>query len=126
MPSEQAALEKLRRICLALPGATEVTAWGHPNFKVAKKTFAAFERYQGEWAIAVKVDKGHQEHLMTSDPRFYASPYVGARGWVSMKIAGRVSWKQVKALVVESYRSLAPKKLLAALDDGGPSKSRTD
>ena len=115
---EEMALKRLRTICLALPGTAEVTAWGHPNFKVAKKTFAVLERYKEEWAIAFKAEKAHQEQLVASDERFYASPYVGQHGWVSMKIAPRIDWKRMKALLVESYRLNAPKRLLAELDDG--------
>src|SRR5262249_7166614 len=39
-PFEQ-ALEQLRSLCLALPEASEVEAWGHPTFRAGKKMFAA-------------------------------------------------------------------------------------
>ena len=32
-----AALAKVRALCLALPEAKEVTAWGHPTFRAGKK-----------------------------------------------------------------------------------------
>jgi predicted DNA-binding protein (MmcQ/YjbR family) len=60
-------LRRLRQICGALPETSEVTAWGHPNFKVANKTFAAFEKYKGEWAIAFKAEREHQQFLVDSD-----------------------------------------------------------
>jgi predicted DNA-binding protein (MmcQ/YjbR family) len=98
------ALNRLRRICAGLPETSEVTAWGHPNFKVANKTFAAFEKYRGEWAIAFKAESEHQQFLVSTDARFYVSPYVGKQGWVSMKIDGDVDWARVKALITEAYR----------------------
>jgi len=107
-------LKRLRQICVALPETSEVTAWGHPNFKVAKKTFAAFEKYKGEWAIAFKAEKEHQQFLVGTDERFYVSPYVGKDGWVSMKIRDGVDWAQVKTLIAESYRLTATKRVLAA------------
>ncbi len=107
-------LKRLRQICVALPETSEVIAWGHPNFKVANKTFAAFEKYKGEWAIAFKAEREHQQFLVDSDERFYVSPYVGKHGWVSMKIRDGVDWAQVKTLVTQSYRLTSTKRVRAA------------
>jgi predicted DNA-binding protein (MmcQ/YjbR family) len=112
MNKEGRILERLRRICLARPGASEVTAWGHPNFKVGKKAFAVFEQYKGEWAIAFKAERAHQQFLVAEDERFYITPYAGKYGWVSMKVESHVDWNLVKNLVVQSYRLVAPKRLL--------------
>jgi predicted DNA-binding protein (MmcQ/YjbR family) len=99
-------LERLRRICLALPDAEEYEAWGHPNFRAGKKTFAAFEQYKGEWAICLRVPKTHQS-LFLKDPRFYLTPYVGKHGWVSLRVAGRLNWKEIRELVTGSHRLVA-------------------
>ena len=37
-------LERVRRLCLALPETRETAAWGHPVFKAGTKTFAAIDR----------------------------------------------------------------------------------
>jgi len=100
-------LKRLRQICAALPKTSEVIAWGHPNFKVANKTFASFEKYRGEWAIAFKAEREHQQFLVNTDARFYVSPYVGKHGWVSMKIGAGIDWARVKMLVAEAYRLTA-------------------
>lgn len=120
MREEERVLIKLRKICLALPETTEVTAWGHPNFKAAKKTFAVFERYKGEWVICFKTDLLFQRHLVEADERCFVSPYVGKHGWVSMRVAGRLDWGEVRALVTESYRLVATKKMIDALDRSRP------
>jgi predicted DNA-binding protein (MmcQ/YjbR family) len=112
MSSQEQILERLRRTCLALPGTLEVTAWGHPNFKVGKKAFAVFEQYKGEWAIAVKAERAHQQFLVAEDERFYITPYAGKYGWVSLKVGTSVDWDLVKDLVTQSYRLVAPKRLL--------------
>lgn len=110
-PSEhEKVLERLRKLCASLPNTSEMAAWGHPNFKVANKTFAAFEKYRGEWAIAFKLEREHQQFLVDSDERFYVSPYVGKHGWVSMKVGGRMNWAQVKALIAEAHRLTANKR----------------
>ena len=100
-------LKRLRQICAALPKTSEVIAWGHPNFKVANKTFASFEKYRGEWAIAFKAEREHQQFLVNTDARFYVSPYVGKHGWVSMKIGAGIDWARVKILIAEAYRLTA-------------------
>jgi predicted DNA-binding protein (MmcQ/YjbR family) len=112
-----AAVEKkLRAFCLSLPGTSEKASWGHPNFKAGKKTFAVLEQFKGEWVIAFKAEREAQQALIASDPRFYASPYVGAQGWVSMRLAAGVDWKRTAGFLLQSYRLVATKKLLAALD----------
>src|SRR5215471_10760566 len=103
------ALIRLRQICAALPKTSEVIAWGHPNFKVANKTFAAFEKFRGEWAIAFKVEREHQQFLIDTDERFYVSPYAGKHCWVSMKIGAGVDWSQVERLINQSYQLTAAK-----------------
>ena len=108
-------LERLRKICLALPGASEAMAWGHPNFRVGKKTFAALEVYKGELSIALKVGVPKQQELI-EDPRFYVTPYVGKQGWVSLRADGRIDWREVKDLVLRGYRCVAPKRRIAAID----------
>jgi predicted DNA-binding protein (MmcQ/YjbR family) len=97
------ALTRLREICLALPGAHEVTKWRHPNFLIGKKTFAVYEKYKGEWAICFKAEPAHQLHLVETDPRCYVTPYIGKQGWVSMKVENP-KWAEVKRLVLNSYR----------------------
>ena len=122
MVDETAVLERLRKLCLALPETREVEAWGHPNFRAGKKTFAVWEKYRGEWCIAVKVEADRREALL-ADPRFYVTPYIGARGWLSMKVTGPVDWGLVEDLVGRSYRQFALKRMLDALDGKpGPEK----
>jgi hypothetical protein len=48
-----------------------------------------------------------------SDPDTYFMPdYVGPRGWVGVRLdTPRVDWDMVEALVIDSYRMVAPKTL---------------
>jgi len=60
---------------------------------------------------------GAQETLVTEDPeRFFVPPYVGHRGWLGVYLDVPVDWDQVADLVVDAYRRVAPRKLVAALD----------
>jgi hypothetical protein len=67
---------------------------------------------------------GVQEALVASDPRrFFRPPYVGGRGWVGVYLdVPGVDWAEVAELVVEAYRTVAPRRLVAGLDGtgGGP------
>jgi len=102
-------LDRLRKICLALPDSVETITWGHPNFRVGKKIFAAYENWKGEDCICFKCDPEMQD-LLVGDPRYFRAPYVGNRGWVSMKVQGRIPWKKLEALVERSYELVgAPK-----------------
>ena len=97
------ALQKVRSICLALPGAAETTSYGHPTWKVRRATFAVFEQYRGDWSLALKAEPEQQRALIESDPRFYRTPYIGQTGWVSFKLQGRIPWRRLEALVREAH-----------------------
>ena len=66
-------------------------------------------------AACFKVAKGKNAALVKEDPKRYFLPaYIGSRGWVGARVdRGRVDWKDVAARISESYRSVAPKTLLA-------------
>jgi len=107
MKSPDRILDRLRKLCLSLPGVTEVEAWGHPNFRAGKKTFAVFEHYRGRPSIAFKVEEGMQE-LLIDEVRFFRTPYIGNRGWVSAWVDRDPDWALLKKLVRRSYRLMAP------------------
>ena len=101
-------LEKLRRICLALPETTEALSWGHPNFRVKNKIFCSIGDYKEVCSISFKVGKAIQG-VYLEDPRFFKTPYVGQHGWVSLRVTARPNWKEIKGLAEESYRLISGK-----------------
>lgn len=115
-------LDRLREICLSLPEAHEVEAWGEPTFRVKNKIFAMYaspnnHHGDGRPAAWLKAATGEQELLIKADPRrFFKPPYVGPSGWVGVWLDRRPSWKLVASMVEDSYRLTAPKKLLALLN----------
>jgi hypothetical protein len=115
-------IERLRKICLALPQATEKIAWGEPTFRVGGKLFAQVDNHHhGAEHVAVwlPMPLGAQEGLVYADPRrFFVPPYVGKRGWIGVRIDLRPSWQKVAELVREAYLFVAPKRLAAALAAG--------
>ena len=95
-------IERLRKICMALPDAEETVTFGHPTFRVGGKTFCVFDEYKGEKAIALTVGKEAQG-VFLEDPRFYLTPYIGKHGWISLPAKGAINWKEVAELVKGSY-----------------------
>jgi predicted DNA-binding protein (MmcQ/YjbR family) len=114
MTGPQDVLAELRKICLALPGTAETLTWGEPHFRVADKIFVGFGIKDGKATVGFKVDMLHADLLVAGDPRFTRAPYVGHKGWVSMDVTGGVKdWEEVRALILESYCLIAPRKLRA-------------
>jgi predicted DNA-binding protein (MmcQ/YjbR family) len=111
------ALARVRSICLALPEAREVEAWGHPTFRAGKKMFAALGQDQGGVALGLGVGHDRQEQLL-EDARFFPTPYAARLGWVSLRIDGKTDWEEVRGLVRQAYRQVALKRMLKALDAG--------
>ncbi|MBV9292774.1 MAG: MmcQ/YjbR family DNA-binding protein, partial [Frankiales bacterium] len=48
--------------------------------------------------------------------RFFRPPYVGHRGWVGMRLDGDVDWAEVTEICTDAFRCVAPKRLVAVLD----------
>jgi predicted DNA-binding protein (MmcQ/YjbR family) len=112
-------LIEMRRICLSLPEATETLTWGQPHFRVRGKIFAGIGDHAGISNIGFKLEREHADAVI-QDPRFYRAPYVGAHGWVSMRIEGIRDWGEVRSLLLESYRLIAPKALWAVVQGKAP------
>jgi predicted DNA-binding protein (MmcQ/YjbR family) len=110
-------LTEMRRICLALPETTETPTWGEPHFRVRGKIFAGCGNHGGVVTIGFKLEREHADQAIR-DPRFARAPYVGQHGWISMDAKGVRDWDEVRALVLESYRLIAPKALWAEVQGG--------
>ena len=110
----EGALKTLRKMCLAYPATSETASWGHPNFKAGKKVFVAFEPLKGRPSIAFRLEPSDVERLLTRK-QFFVTPY-GRGQWVSLWADGALDWKAVTDLVDRSYRLVAQKRMIAALD----------
>jgi predicted DNA-binding protein (MmcQ/YjbR family) len=117
---------KFQAICLKLPEAAEKQTWDVQTFRVREKIFAMFGTGAGGTATGgtggddatatVKAPPGAQQTLVGADPeRFYVPPYVGPKGWVGIRLDDTVDWAEIEALMVRSYRLIAPKRLAALI-----------
>jgi predicted DNA-binding protein (MmcQ/YjbR family) len=112
------ATNRLRALCLKLPEAEERETWDAPTFRIRGKIFAMERDDDGRLAVWFKAPAGSQQILIGADPdRFFSPPYVGPKGWVGMRLDKKPDWVEVEALITRSYRLIAPKKLVARLDE---------
>jgi predicted DNA-binding protein (MmcQ/YjbR family) len=117
---ESSVLTRLRKVCLRLPEVRETVKWGHPTFEAGKKIFAVLDRYDGRPCIAFRAPLETLDELL-ADERFSEAPYAARFGWVCLNIEGSIDWAEVERLVQGSYRLVALKRMIAALDGRCPS-----
>ena len=116
MNTGQKELRQLRRICLSLPETSETDSWGHPNFRAGKRTFAAFEAVGGRPSVAVRVGADEADLLLLQRKDFFATPY-GRGQWISTWADGDSDWALLAELIERSYRKLALKRMIKALEE---------
>ena len=117
--AEEKLVERVRRVCLALPETWEKISHGEPTFFVKKKVFAMCSinhHNDGHVAVVIPAAIGIQEMLIKKSPKkFYRPPYVGVRGWVGIEVA-RVSDKELAQHIEEAWRLIATPKIRSAHD----------
>jgi predicted DNA-binding protein (MmcQ/YjbR family) len=107
MPAPTAQLVSF---ALSLPEAWEDHPWGDTVAKVRKKIFV----FVGTERITVKLDESHMHALSVAGaaPSGYG---LGASGWVTVPVDA-VALDVLRDWVEESYRIVAPKRLVALLN----------
>ncbi|MBK6575448.1 MAG: MmcQ/YjbR family DNA-binding protein [Sandaracinaceae bacterium] len=119
--TDDAAIAKLRAICMALPETNEKISHGEPTWFAGKgKVFAMLDNHHhGSPHLAVWLPQSleGQLTLLEADPeRFFRPPYVGPKGWVGVVLDTSPDWAEIALLVRESYQLVATAKLRKALD----------
>jgi hypothetical protein len=120
-------VERVRRLCLALPEVmvrvdyaltrTRSTAY---SFDIRRRSFCllvAVEKPSGRTVplLVLRADPEEREALLSIGHPFFA-PRVG-RGRIGVLLSDNTDWEEIRELVTDSYRVLAPKKLVALLDE---------
>jgi predicted DNA-binding protein (MmcQ/YjbR family) len=106
---------KLRSHALAYPATTEAFPWGESAFKVKGKTFVFMRADPNDLSFSVKLSKSRNKALALpgSEPTHYG---LGAKGWVTLRPTAKTSLDLLLSFVDESYRAIAPKRVLEQLD----------
>jgi predicted DNA-binding protein (MmcQ/YjbR family) len=117
--------QELRRCALAYPEATEEFPWGDRVAKVRGKIFAFVGLSEGEVRLTVKLPQSADAALAL--PRASPTSYgLGKAGWVTLRFAKGDTIAPLAVLrewIDESYRAVAPKRLVAALEEA-PSRKK--
>jgi predicted DNA-binding protein (MmcQ/YjbR family) len=116
---------RLRKLALAYPEAYEDMPWGHHAIKVKGKTFVFLAADQATFSLSAKLPSsaGVALQLPFASPTEYG---LGRSGWVTARFprATRLPVDVLGMWIDESYRALAPKRLVAQIEQRQPSRSR--
>jgi predicted DNA-binding protein (MmcQ/YjbR family) len=120
-------LEKVRRVCLAFPGATEQVQWGADLvFKVGGKMFA----------VAATEPSGHRLSFKCSDEDFaelvereglVPAPYLARAKWVALETFGALPDKEIEQRIAEAYGLVLaklPRKTQASIGSAAPAPAK--
>jgi len=106
----------LRDVALAYPGTHEDFPWGERVVKVNKKVFVFMGIASDGLKLSLKLPKSNVSALDKpfAQPTGYG---LGKSGWVTVTFDARdtIPLDLLRAWLDESYRAVAPKKLVAAL-----------
>ena len=125
--------DEARAFALGLPAAEEDGPWGEPVIKVRRKPGVPPWRKDGEgvygpmflWlgrrtasplAVAVKLHASHEAAIAIAGATPTTHSGLGQWGWLTVRL-DRVDTDLLCDWIEESYRAVAPKRLIAELDD---------
>ncbi len=107
----------LRGRAMSYPEAVEEFPWGHRAIKVKAKMFLALDRASGVLTVTLKLPDSNGYALLQryAEPAGYG---LGKSGWVSCRFRPEddVPLDLLEEWIEESYRAIAPQKLVLALN----------
>jgi predicted DNA-binding protein (MmcQ/YjbR family) len=119
-------VERIRALCLALPEVTvrvdeslvrsRSTA---QSFDIRRRSFCLLVAREGSGGqpvplLVLRADPDERKALLSMGYPFFASR--SSRDRIVVVLGDNTDWAEIRELVTESYRILAPKKLTALLD----------
>ena len=120
-PDDEAALERVRRICLSLEGVEEAELQNRRLFRVGRRRFALFNgagspgrpRWNSSGRSLHFLADPVERDALQRDGRFVASPHHGHRGWLAIRLdEPTVDWSEVAELLQSAYRQVIPRSRL--------------
>lgn len=115
--------QTLHEFALGMPEAYEDHPWGETVIKVNKKIFLFLgieeptEKWSPSAGVKLPESNGHALAVEGVKPSGHG---LGKAGWVTIPLMGELPETEVLLdWVEESYRAIAPKKLVAKLDATG-------
>jgi predicted DNA-binding protein (MmcQ/YjbR family) len=110
--------DRLRTFALSLPGAVEDFPWGESVVKVNGKIFVFLgsESAAGPRRLTIKLVESHG-HALSIEGAELTGYGLGRSGWVTVPLrASGVTVDLLRDWIEESFRIVAPRRLVAELD----------
>ena len=118
--------ERISTLCLALPevtvrvdaSLTRARSTAH-SFDIRRRSFCLLVAREGPTGkpvplLVLRADPDERDALLSIGHPFFASR--AGRDRIGVLLSDDTDWEEIRELVTESYRRLAPKKLIASLD----------
>ena len=119
-------IDRVSRLCLAMPevtvrvdaSLTRSRSTAH-SFDIRRRSFCLLVAREGRTGkpvplLVLRADPDEREALLSIGRPFF--PPRAGRGRIGVLLTDHTDWEEIRELVTESYRILAPKKLSAPLD----------
>ena len=116
----EAAIERVRKAALALPGTTEKLSHGEPSFFRGRMFITVDDHHHGSGHLAIwcRAEPGIQQAFVDASPEhFFVPPYVGSQGWLGVRLDSGLEWPVIARFIEQAWQEAAPKV--------GPSRRRT-
>lgn len=116
---EDEVLATMSSICLALPETTlRSDRWAHA-YEIRRRIFAILASPNDTDGnpvpiVSCRADPAEREALLAIGHPYF--PAGGGADRIGVVVGPETDWSEIRELVTESYRILAPKKLVALLD----------
>ena len=113
-------VDRLRKIDARLPETTlKVDPWGY-NFQIRRRTYAFLIAPAAPDGVArplliVRAEEFERHALLSGGHPYF--PVRAGHDRLGIVLTDETDWEEIGELVTESYRRLAPKKLVALLDE---------
>jgi len=112
--------QRVRALCLPYPEAVEVISHGRCTFRAGKRQFAIVGAAHDDIGAVEFVPDDSERPALLERPDVFVPPYEGAYGWLAIRVeADAGDWDLIAELLDTSYRRVALRRQLRALDDGG-------
>jgi hypothetical protein len=122
----QSELDGVRKIALALPEVSERSSHGAPCFFIQNKRPLCYyhDDHRGDRRVSLwfPVPPGAQVEMLAADPKRFFKPPTSAAGtfenWLGVFLDNtELDWREIAGILEEIFRKMAPKRLVAELDD---------
>lgn len=105
----------VKKLGKRLPEVEESTWAGTPSLKVRKRSFV---RLREDDVIVVLIDEDEKEALLRAEPEvFFTTPHYNGYPAMLVRLSA-IEPDELEELLIESWRRVAPKRLVKAFDEG--------